>query len=274
MLDSIPSFMLTMPSPQPENTPVNVFETPVTIQEYIFASTAHLATNPGASVPRLPDCNHRASRDEDESGDNDYLCRACEKQLLACRLWYHARKAAGQSLREPLLKPAESNASIRATLEVLGLPVGSNRGLGIDRLRNTATNGSNSSRPLDAFDNASSVVIPNEPARKPASFSKKVTSLIQQVSRTAIRMVTQFELTRDRRRGRRSTYSGKRAISAPRTRGISSDFTGTVVAATGAGSVGALWQHSLFGRSRGAAQSNDASAPPLELSGSARWKAS
>jgi hypothetical protein len=44
-------------------------------------------------------------------------------------MWYQAR---GNSLREPgAVRPAESNASSRALVSKLGLPVGSHRGLGI-----------------------------------------------------------------------------------------------------------------------------------------------
>lgn len=130
----IPSLMLTIPTPQLPASPVFIPQSPITISKYITASSrlaspllvpAH--ASPVPSVPICEDC----CLIPPESGQQ---CSSCERQWLACKVWYQANDG-GRRLRltEPYIKPAESNATNRALMELLGAPSGvtSSYGLGI-----------------------------------------------------------------------------------------------------------------------------------------------
>ncbi|KAI0053390.1 hypothetical protein FA95DRAFT_739587 [Auriscalpium vulgare] len=130
---SLPSFVLTIPTPELPSSPVFVPQPPFNPNTFLEAADLSTPLEPIAGprrpvsspVPALPRCDHPVP--EGEPGE---LCRACETQMLACRMWYQERDSGRrQSLREPLIRPGESTASNRMLMEMLGLPV---VGLGID----------------------------------------------------------------------------------------------------------------------------------------------
>ncbi|KAJ7651482.1 hypothetical protein DFH06DRAFT_1299869 [Mycena polygramma] len=139
--DSVPMVVLTFPTPEPPKSPLFAPQSPFTVHKFVAATTlgdsASENSIPGTSnltVPALPRCTQCGfgfgldlyDLEASISGDP---CRFCEPQWLACKMWYQAR---GNTLREPCaVRPAESNASSRAIVGKLGLPIGSHRGLGI-----------------------------------------------------------------------------------------------------------------------------------------------
>ncbi|KAJ7150297.1 hypothetical protein C8R46DRAFT_500668 [Mycena filopes] len=139
--ESVPALVLTFPTPEPPKSPIFAPQSPFTVHKFVAA------TGPGTSfsarydqrtsnlaVPTLPRCTHCGfgfglDFHDLEAPLSSNPCRLCEPQWLACKMWYHARS---DSLREPgAVRPAESNASSRAIVGKLGLPVGSHRGLGL-----------------------------------------------------------------------------------------------------------------------------------------------
>ncbi|KAI0778828.1 hypothetical protein BD413DRAFT_119337 [Trametes elegans] len=136
-----PSLMLTLPTPQIEHSPVFVPRSPITLSKYVEATTpvrartclASLSEAPLSAAPEVPSCD-RCCLAQLEEG---FVCRACEKQWLACKMWYQANDGGRrQWLTEPYIKPAESTASIRAVMGDLGVPgssgaARSNHGLGL-----------------------------------------------------------------------------------------------------------------------------------------------
>ncbi|THH20513.1 hypothetical protein EW146_g854, partial [Bondarzewia mesenterica] len=126
--ESLPSFVLTIPTPQPIQSPVFVPQSPFTIENFVEASQP--SPNPslfryGPSsgqnriVPLLPRCDHPREKGPD-------MCRECETQMLACKVWFQESDGGRrQTLREPFVKPGESNAVNRAVMEILGMPSGS-----------------------------------------------------------------------------------------------------------------------------------------------------
>lgn len=79
-------------------------------------------------IPAIPQCKSCAILDGEGA-----CSRACQQQMQACRVWYHASDGGRRrQLVEPFIRPAESTASSRDVVRELGLPVGSPRGLGID----------------------------------------------------------------------------------------------------------------------------------------------
>ncbi|KAI8990668.1 hypothetical protein BD414DRAFT_569590 [Trametes punicea] len=138
-----PSLMLTLPTPQVAHSPVFVPRSPITLLNYVEATTPVRMLNPlslpsSASMspaPPLPSCE-RCCLAQLEEG---IVCRACEKQWLACKMWYQAHDGGRRRwLTEPYIKPAESTASVRAVMSVLGVPgsnggayLHANRGLGL-----------------------------------------------------------------------------------------------------------------------------------------------
>lgn len=163
--------MLTYPTPELARSPVFAPQSPFTINKFVAASAfcasasgGHLAqltpalsshgnesgigignacgfslprvvtSSPKSQAPTLPRCLHCGFGFDFASPSTfeSVPCRMCEKQWMACQLWYHAKDGGrGMSLKEPYVKPAESNASSRAIMGTLGYPVGSPRGLGI-----------------------------------------------------------------------------------------------------------------------------------------------
>ncbi|KAJ7708397.1 hypothetical protein B0H14DRAFT_3024635, partial [Mycena olivaceomarginata] len=136
--ESVPALFLTFPTPEPPKSPVFIPQSPFTVHKFVAA----MAPGPSASaeciaqlaVPALPRCTHCGfgfglDLDDLEAPLSSNPCRFCEPQWLACKMWYQAR---GNRLREPCaVRPAESNASRRAIVGKLGLPVGSHRGLAL-----------------------------------------------------------------------------------------------------------------------------------------------
>ncbi|KAI0354646.1 hypothetical protein OH77DRAFT_1496599 [Trametes cingulata] len=137
---AVPSLMLTLPTPQIAHSPVFRPRSPITLSKYVEATTPTYMPNPlslspstsMSPAPSVPSCD-RCCLAQLEYG---LICRPCEKQWLACKMWYQAHDGGRRRwLTEPYIKPAESTASIRAVMGVLGVPGSSdrshsNRGLG------------------------------------------------------------------------------------------------------------------------------------------------
>ncbi|KAF8204315.1 hypothetical protein K438DRAFT_555866 [Mycena galopus ATCC 62051] len=136
----VPSLVLTFPTPEPPKSPIFAPQSPFTVPKFVTAMAPGASASGGdqcidhLAVPALPRCTHCGfgfglDLDDLEAPLSSNPCRFCEPQWLACKVWYQAR---GNSLREPCaMRPAESNASSRAIIGKLGLPVGSHRGLGL-----------------------------------------------------------------------------------------------------------------------------------------------
>ncbi|KAH9849188.1 hypothetical protein C2E23DRAFT_737813 [Lenzites betulinus] len=125
-----PSLMLTLPTPQIAQSPVFCPRSPITLFKYVEATTpdydsdqqALLGSSTSASLspaPSIPACD-RCCLAQLEDG---LICRACEKQWLACKMWYQAHDGGRrQWLTAPYITPAESTARIRAVMGLLGVP--------------------------------------------------------------------------------------------------------------------------------------------------------
>ncbi|EGO05422.1 hypothetical protein SERLA73DRAFT_157950 [Serpula lacrymans var. lacrymans S7.3] len=117
-----PSLMLTLPTPELPSTPAwTPSPLPLTVSQYVVAVDAG---GYDAPAPPFPPCY----------GDNfGYTpkCSACEKQWLACTLWFHARqkRTASSHLERPYLRGEVSTATNRAIMGSLGLPIGSAKAL-------------------------------------------------------------------------------------------------------------------------------------------------
>ncbi|KAI0673818.1 hypothetical protein C8Q78DRAFT_1019192 [Trametes maxima] len=138
-----PSLVLTMPTPQIPYSPIFVPHSPITLSKYVEATTHSSVYNsfgpspaPSASLspaPSLPACD-RCCLAQLEDG---LVCRVCEKQWLACKLWYQAHDGGRRRwLTEPYIKPAESTARVRAVMGALSVPGSTrnshlNHGLGL-----------------------------------------------------------------------------------------------------------------------------------------------
>ncbi|KAI0640107.1 hypothetical protein C8Q77DRAFT_1046757 [Trametes polyzona] len=135
-----PTLMLTLPTPQMPQSPVFIPRSPITLSKYVEATTPEKEVNPfsvsssSASLspaPSVPACD-RCCLAQLEDG---VICRACEKQWLACKMWYQAHDGGRRRwLTEPYITPAESTASTRAAMRRLGVPgthERTNRGLGL-----------------------------------------------------------------------------------------------------------------------------------------------
>lgn len=137
--EDLPALALTLPTPLIPQSPIFTPRSPVTLQMFMTASERFLddaasICSPFA-VPTLPDCPDcsevRRQRQEefyDETDEGDlssqqWFCRACHRQWLACQVWYQASDGGTrQHLREPFIKPAEANNSNRALMELMGIP--------------------------------------------------------------------------------------------------------------------------------------------------------
>ncbi|KAI0828820.1 hypothetical protein BC628DRAFT_1167624 [Trametes gibbosa] len=127
---TVPSLMLTLPTPQIAQSPVFRPCSPITLFKYVEATTpTHefgeqpiLCSSTGASLspaPSIPACD-RCCLAQLEDG---LICRACEKQWLACKMWYQAHDGGRRRwLTAPYITPAESTARIRAVMGLLGVP--------------------------------------------------------------------------------------------------------------------------------------------------------
>ncbi|KAJ7750248.1 hypothetical protein B0H16DRAFT_1550037 [Mycena metata] len=138
----VPALVLTFPTPEPPKSPIFAPQSAFTVHKFVAATGRDTLTSAGfdqrtsnLAVPALPRCTHCGfgfglDFHDLEAPLSSNPCRLCEPQWLACKMWYHAR---GDSLREPCaVRPAESNASTRAIIGKLGLPIGSHRGLGLE----------------------------------------------------------------------------------------------------------------------------------------------
>ncbi|KAJ7116780.1 hypothetical protein C8R43DRAFT_110144 [Mycena crocata] len=139
----VPALVLTFPTPELPKSPIFAPQSPFTVHKFVAATAGGSASTSAGwdqrssnlFVPALPRCTHCGfgfglDFHDLETPLNSKPCRFCEPQWLACKMWYQARS---NSLREPgALRPAESNASSRAMVGKLGLPVGSHRGLGLE----------------------------------------------------------------------------------------------------------------------------------------------
>jgi hypothetical protein len=119
-IESLPSFVLTLPSPASPHSPI--FSPGVHFTTEKFFDAAEAAT-PKDHAPTLPQCDH---------GQGDKLCRSCEMQLLACRVWFqNADGGARATLREPFVRPAQSTMRTRAVVGSLGVGVACPSGVGL-----------------------------------------------------------------------------------------------------------------------------------------------
>ncbi|RDX46817.1 hypothetical protein OH76DRAFT_1442777 [Lentinus brumalis] len=130
-----PSIVLTMPTPQISQSPVFQPRSPITLAKYVQATSFQSPCLPPSAstvslspVPSIPSCN-RCCLAQLEDG---IICRACERQWLACKVWYQAHDGGRrQQLTEPFIRPGESNASTRAVMGVLGVPGSTSAAVGL-----------------------------------------------------------------------------------------------------------------------------------------------
>jgi hypothetical protein len=119
-IESLPSFVLTLPTPTSPHSPI--FSPGVHFTTEKFRDAAKAAA-PKDRAPTLPQCDH---------GQAGNLCRACEKQLLACRVWFqNADGGARAALHEPFVLPAQSTVRTRAVLASLGVGARGRSGIGL-----------------------------------------------------------------------------------------------------------------------------------------------
>ena len=121
-VESLPSLVLTIPTPASPHSPIFSPGVHFTTEKFLEAAEA---AAPRDRAPTLPQCDH---------GQDGKLCRACELQLLACRVWFqNADGGARAALHEPFVRPAQSTVRTRAVLASLGVgtPCPSGVGLGL-----------------------------------------------------------------------------------------------------------------------------------------------
>ncbi|KAI0297554.1 hypothetical protein B0F90DRAFT_877807 [Multifurca ochricompacta] len=119
-IESLPSFVLTLPTPLSPPSPIFSPGVHFTAENFLNATEAAAR---GDQVPTLPQCDHV---------QGDMLCRACEMQLLACRVWFqNADGGARAALHEPFVRPAESTVRTRAVLASLGVGAQCSSGIGL-----------------------------------------------------------------------------------------------------------------------------------------------
>ena len=171
-IESLPSFVLTLPTPASPHSPI--FSPGVHFTTEKFLDAAEAAT-PKDRAPTLPQCDH-------EQGGK--LCRACEMQLLACRVWFqNADGGARAALREPFVRPAQSTMRTRAVLASVGVgvtcPSGVGLGLGNGWGESTGARDDNDDGDDDIDDPGSLAIEPSpvasfrlEPLGKAISWSK------------------------------------------------------------------------------------------------------
>ncbi|KAJ6541923.1 hypothetical protein B0H19DRAFT_1175225 [Mycena capillaripes] len=193
--EPVPTLVLTFPTPEPPKSPIFAPQSPFTIHKFVAATgpdesasaSGHQGTG-NLSVPALPRCTQCGfgfglDLDDLEAPLSSNPCRFCGPQWLACKMWYQAR---GNSLREPCaVRPAESNASSRAIVGKLGLPIGSHRGLGLDAVDELGQLDDKQARVHaktagEGYSRFSNVIIKDKPRttkRAAATVWKKVTRL-------------------------------------------------------------------------------------------------
>ncbi|KAI0253219.1 hypothetical protein BJV78DRAFT_1153113 [Lactifluus subvellereus] len=112
-IESLPSVVLTLPTPISPHSPIFSPEVHFTTEKFLNAAEA---AGPRDRAPTLPQCDH---------GQEGKICRPCELQLLACRVWFqNADGGSRAALREPFVRPAQSTVRTRAVLASLGVGLG------------------------------------------------------------------------------------------------------------------------------------------------------
>jgi len=119
-LESLPSFVLTLPTPASPHSPIFSPGVHFTTEKFLGATEA---ASPRDRAPTLPQCDHMQGQGHGHGqGKEGKLCRACEMQLLACRVWYqNVDGGARAALHEPFVRPAQSTVRTRAVLASLGV---------------------------------------------------------------------------------------------------------------------------------------------------------
>ncbi len=124
-----PAIQVTQATPCLSNSPVFQHRAPITLRKYLQAiplqsNTSRSGSSTGSlvsisPVPSVPSCDRCCLAQLEDNA----TCRACERQWLACKIWYRANDGGRrQWLTEPFIRPAESNADVRAVMESLGGP--------------------------------------------------------------------------------------------------------------------------------------------------------
>jgi hypothetical protein len=121
-VESLPSFVLTLPTPGSPHSPIFSPGVQFTTEKFLGAAEA---ASPRDRAPPLPQCDHMQGQGQEHGrgqGKEGKLCRACEMQLLACRVWFqNADGGARAALHEPFVRPAQSTVRTRAVLASLGV---------------------------------------------------------------------------------------------------------------------------------------------------------
>lgn len=136
LLEPKPSLVLTLPTPELPSTPTFIPQSPITIPKYVTAAArtaSTLASVPPMSspVPSVPSCGVCSLA----HFELNMQCRSCDRQWLACKVWYQATDGGRwRWLKEPYIRPGESNANNRAIMEGLSSSGKDPRGLGIQIL--------------------------------------------------------------------------------------------------------------------------------------------
>lgn len=124
---TMPSVMLTVPTPMHPQSPIFVTQSPITVSKFFEALdpeaiSTQLATAQPYTLSRPPslaacgDCGLF----EFEQG---LQCRECDKRWLACKVWYRAQDGGRRRwLTAPYIRPGESNAQNRALMHEVGVP--------------------------------------------------------------------------------------------------------------------------------------------------------
>jgi hypothetical protein len=146
-IESLPSVVLTLPTPTSPQSPIFSPEVHFTTEKFLNAAEA---AAPRDRAPTLPKCDH---------GPAGKLCRPCELQLLACRVWFqNVDGGARAALREPFVRPAQSTVRTRAVLASLGVGAGSPSGVGLG-LANGWNEGASARDDDDDIDDPGSLAI-------------------------------------------------------------------------------------------------------------------
>jgi hypothetical protein len=174
-IESLPSFVLTLPTPASPHSPIFSPGVPFTTEKFLDAAEA---AAPKDRAPTLPQCDH---------GQTGKLCRACEMQLLACRVWFqNADGGARAALHEPFVRPAQSTVRTRAVLASLGVGTACPSGVGLG-LGNACDEGNSARDDDDDIDDPGSLALEAPlvassrlvPLNQAVSWSKEVLSKLR-----------------------------------------------------------------------------------------------
>jgi hypothetical protein len=150
-IESLPSFVLTLPTPASPHSPIFSPGVPFTTERFLDAAEA---ASPKDRAPTLPQCDH---------GQAGKLCRACEMQLLACRVWFqNTDGGARAALHEPFVRPAQSTVRTRAVLASLGVGATCPSGVGLG-LGNASDEGDSARDNDGCIDDPGSLAIESPP---------------------------------------------------------------------------------------------------------------